>query len=908
MKKWQSLVLGILVAAISATGCGGGGDAPVSGVPDAAPPGDVDATPLPPDAAPSDQRAKYCPPARSADRIPQRLGATAANASSSFAALRLEIHSTCTPCHQAPALTGGFTYQDAYRGGDMLIDGQHRYVPGLSEVAPRMATALLAQRMPPAEIRQGDPPGYLRLGSRLEAWIAAGLPEQAEFPLPDETVGGGQQLPPAIAAAMTDLGDCVPLPEVIGTDAPLDAKFAALDKLPATLAETDLVSLDAYELARRGTVGYDVEYPLWADNAHKGRWVHVPSAPDAMGVTRRQPIRYDAPSGHFDIPDDTRFYKTFFKQVKEADGEIRYRKVETRLIVVRHAPRTPLFGTYLWDDAEASATLHTLPYRSGDPFKDDLLSLETDVTTHERRTYAVPAAHRCNECHQGSESDSFVLGFTPLQIHRRALGEAGRETPTLEDELGQLDRLVAYGVVAEVTNATAPGLEHSNAAAQPRNDYELRFQAYTTGNCAHCHNPKGFATRQNPALTMNLAPGGNVFQFPPSLASIYSQSGNYIKPGAPDRSLIFQRMSKNTHLEGAVPLMHMPLHTPGIDCDAVNLVGKWITSIPTTGSAATPAELEAAMAAAQAFTSDCRTQPDITWLEEDFTEPPVYVPRRADWNDAVNGIPALLRAQEFTPALQDIARTPIALGYWIKKPQCQFPEVASPEGGTRPWMLRPDGTPKRPFGEVFYQTPGAAYFTNVCQKCHGPRANGETGIAKTILFATGGQTRVANLHDGLFGHAGANLALFDVLDPTGTVRNLAGNYLIWMASGGTHAYFPPELEPIVGPNGGNMLNLVRQTCAQLLPGHPNQMLPSYQIYEVYAKVCSFENPIAPELGFQPGTTVPLHPELQKAWLDRAAQNAGWMIFRFLKEDAATDHWPLTPNDCETQYPATPGTP
>ncbi len=901
MKKWLVLVVCMLGAAGLSAGCHDGGGA-AAGDPDASDPM-PDGGPLPPDAAPSDQRAKFCPPAQVADKIPQRLASTAENASMSFEQLRLAIHSTCAGCHQAPMITGGLTYQDAYRGGDMLIDGQHKYVPGLSEVAPRMAMALLTQKMPPIEIRQGDPPGYLRLGSRLEAWVAAGLPEHAEFPLPGETVGGGQQLPPAIAAGMTDLGDCVPVPEIIGTDAPLDARFAGLAALPETLADTDLVSLDAYELARRGTVAFDVEYPLWADNAHKGRWVHVPSAPDAMGVTRKTPIRFDASTGHFVIPENTRFYKTFFKQVKEADGVVRYRKVETRLIVVRYAPRQPLFGTYLWDDAEKGATLHKKPYRSGEPFKDDLLSLEVDATTHARRTYAVPAAHRCNECHQGSESDSFILGFTPLQIHRRALGEAGRQNESMADEMNQLARLGTYGVIAELAPDAAPGLEHSNASVQPRNDYELRFQAYTTGNCAHCHNPKGFATRQNPQLTMNLAPGGNVFQFPPSLASIYPQSGNYIKPGFPDRSLIFQRMSKNTHLEGVVPLMHMPLHTPGIDCDAVNLVGKWITSIPATGSAATPEQIAAAMAAAAAFMSDCQTQPDITWLEEDFTEPPVYVPRRADWNDAQNGIPADLRALIFTDALQEVARTPIASGYWIKKPTCHFPDLAAPEGGVRPWMLRPDGTPKRPFGEVYYQTPGAAYFTNVCQKCHGPRANGETGIARTILFATGGQTRVANLRDGLFGHGGANLALFDILDPTGTMRNIAGNYLIWMASGGTHAYFPPELEPIVGPNGGNMLNLVRQTCAQLLAGHPNQLLPSYQVYEIYSKVCAFENPITPELGFQPGTNVPLDAALQKVWLDRAARNAGWMIFRFLKEDAATGHWPLSPNECEVPFPA-----
>jgi hypothetical protein len=213
-------------------------------------------------------------------------------------------------------------------------------------------------------------------------------------------------------------------------------------------------------------------------------------------------------------------------------------------------------------------------------------------------------------------------------------------------------------------------------------------------------------------------------------------------------------------------------------------------------------------------------------------------------------------------------------------------------------MLKPDGTPKRPFGEIYYQTPGEAYFNAVCQKCHGPRANGDSGIAKTILYATGGQTRVANLIDGLFGKHDANLKLFDVAQTDGTTRNLAGNYLIWMASGGTQAYFPPELEPIVGKNGGNMLNLVRQTCGQLLPGHPNQLVPDYQIYETYANVCTLGNPITPELGFKPGTTIALDEAKQNAWLDSAARNAGWMIFRFFRDQASQGQWPIGQGECE----------
>src|SRR5262249_3107694 len=154
-------------------------------------------------------------------------------------------------------------------------------------------------------------------------------------------------------------------------------------------------------------------------------------------------------------------------------------------------------------------------------------------------------------------------------------------------------------------------------------------------------------------------------------------------------------------------------------------------------------------------------------------------------------------------------QTAIANGYWNVKPECRFPEVAEPQGGVRPWMVDAGGIPRRPYGEVFYQTAGAFYFTSVCQKCHGSRANGQSGLAKFLAELTGGQVRVANLIDGLFGEGGQHLSTFDVIED-GEPRNLAGNYVLWMASGGTRVSFPPEFQTLVGPNGGNMLNLVRQ--------------------------------------------------------------------------------------------------
>ena len=855
MMKWLMTVAAFGVAA---SGCGN--DHPCT--PDGGP-------------TPAGERARNCPSAQSADAIPQRLDATAPVATMTFADLSSAVRDACAGCHQAPSTNGNFSYQPTYAG--------------ISSHAPEMASQLLAQKMPPDNIRTLSPEVFLKLGAHLQAWIDAGKPQTDAFPLPGESIPNGQQLPPAIAAAMTDIGDCVPVPSAIGQDPDHDALFAAATALPAQLDQTDLVSLDAYELAKRGTVGYDVEYPLWADNAHKGRWVHVPA---------KQPIQFDSTTGRFQIPDNTRFYKTFFKQVVERDGATRYRKVETRLIVVRHAPGKPLFGTYLWDASETSATLNTTVYHDGSQFADVVMPLVTDVNSGATRTYAVPGRTRCNDCHQGSESDSFILGFTPIQINRRAAGDAsGHQSAPGADELSQLGRLASYGVISGISADSAPKLENTGGTKQARNSYELQFQGYATGNCAHCHNQKGYAWSQG--ITLLFTPG-SLFQFQPGQRAAHpGAAGDWWNPQSTATSAMFEHMAQPTHVASNSGVLHMPLHTPGIDCNGVNMLGKWIMSVPASAGPSKD-ELAAAMSRAAAYDSGCTPQPDITWLNEDFSDPPVYEPRRGDWQTAM---PASIRALELSDSAMQLANTRFATGWWLNQPQCKYPDITEDQvpGGTRDWMFNTQGAPKFPFGTLMYQKPGEYLFQNVCYKCHGPHADADTALAKTILALTG-ITRVANLHDGLFGDAGANTSRFDVTE-NGRSRNLAVNYLLWMASGGTLATFPDGLTTVIGTHGGNMLFLVRDTwCGQLLPNAQFQRATSSPDYELIYAACTLNNtyPVTSDLGYDTDHKTALNPDLQNAWLDQATMNAGMMIFLYLKDDIALDHW--HPTLCSDLYP------
>lgn len=403
------------------------------------------------------------------------------------------------------------------------------------------------------------------LGERLLAWEEAGYPDSFTVSTrdpgqPSSRPGAGElssepyRLTPELGAALTNIGSCLPkmsnLAPVDEEMAERDALFArarSFEDLPETLVETDLVSLDSEVLARRRVFSFAPTYTLFSDSAAKMRHVRVPVG---------RVVSYDPDSKEFVIPTNTRFYKTFLRKVIDRDGNVGYRKIETRLIVSRPDERMPdgsyqvrsLMVVYAWDRDERMARKVTDPTRDQQPWADRICPYVTDesvprdpetnpidpqipvgsctyMTEAEMddpasgkvRHYAIPGKERCIQCHMGATNHSFILGFTPLQVDRRPAGQGGVYEDPTEDELGQLQRLLDYGVVEGLRPGEAK-LETSQGDRRPRNDYELRAQGYMMGNCAFCHNPVGFPTVENPILRpFDLYPrpaGGGVFGFP----------------------------------------------------------------------------------------------------------------------------------------------------------------------------------------------------------------------------------------------------------------------------------------------------------------------------------------------------------------------------------------------------------
>jgi mono/diheme cytochrome c family protein len=621
-----------------------------------------------------------------ATSYPARLAAMSAGSGSSAGSVVVvdtlfqSFVEVCGNCHgPGVAGLGGFSITSSLQFQTGF--GQHQLNHVLSD-APAADPPNDDDPMPPYNSPNGmpfskraDTDPVKQFATLVQEWITLGMP-------PSFTLGGSDggaqdggssassraySMSADVGNAMTNLANCIPSAGLVNSappdprDAQLDAMFASLQAaqpgsgataaqvigLPEELSQTDLTTFDAAELATHRVFAFAPGYPLWSENAGKIRFVRVP-----IGTS----IEFDKTNQTFTIPPNTRFYKTFMKQIADTDGSLRWRKIETRLILSRpdhpgvkgdNAP-TALFGTYKWRDDESEADLVETPLRNGEPFADTVIQYNTDeqlaadilsanpaapeqalIDGHAARHYAIPGVDRCHDCHMGSATQSFVLGFLPVQIKRRIDGGGGYYEPTGPDEATQLQRFIDYGLI---TGMTSPDdvlpLEQMEGSRTPRNEHELMAQAYMLGNCSHCHNPRGRPTIDSPVLEckLNFLPGpeSGVFQFPLERTSpriFRGRTGTtplpYITPSlmdqprydqdniktlvqgafgvatagangfignlvyAPWRALIYRNVDNGfAYVDDDALFPHMPMHTAGYDPRAKQILGDWMVSIP----------------------------------------------------------------------------------------------------------------------------------------------------------------------------------------------------------------------------------------------------------------------------------------------------------------------------------------
>jgi hypothetical protein len=258
-----------------------------------------------------------------------------------------------------------------------------------------------------------------------------------------------------------------------------------------------------------GVVRYEIVAPLFSEGSVKARFLSLPAA---------TPLTLDG-RGHIAAPDGTLVLKTFAFPTAPGGPPS---PVEVRLMW-KHGGRWR-FATWVWSEALADGVL------------SDMQGQRVAVTTHDARGAAeslawwVPGTTGCEACH-GREPE--LIGVSRAQLHRpvsTAIGQAW-----------QLPALVHAGWLAPVL-AVPPDAPLADPH-DPTQPAEARARAWLHGNCAHCHQPGGFAPGD---FTMDLRAGVPLVAM--DICDVRPRSEGsprdmrILAPGDPEQSLLLHRI------------------------------------------------------------------------------------------------------------------------------------------------------------------------------------------------------------------------------------------------------------------------------------------------------------------------------------------------------------------------------
>jgi uncharacterized repeat protein (TIGR03806 family) len=318
----------------------------------------------------------------------------------------------------------------------------------------------------------------------------------------------------------------------------------------STLAATGCMDDAAITHFASSAHGYEVNSPLWSDQADKerafvlppGGKIHVVSCaaePSAcLGL---------ADDGKWVFPTGTTFVKSF-----GFDGKL----VETRLLVAL-TDGTWVGYSYQWNEAQTGATLVDSAGAS--------VSFKTGSRTVD---WTYPSRRDCTECH--TRSAGWTLGPETAQMNRvpaaAALGSGN-----------QLDKFAAAGLfdgaIAKPYKAALVTPYQGQLGGPPASaTVTERARSYLHANCAFCHRPDGEFNSVDLRYDTAFKDTG-LCNVVPVKGTQGVQNATNLTPGHPELSTTWLRME--TLGKGRMP----PLASAVADEDALELVSAWITGI-----------------------------------------------------------------------------------------------------------------------------------------------------------------------------------------------------------------------------------------------------------------------------------------------------------------------------------------
>lgn len=339
---------------------------------------------------------------------------------------------------------------------------------------------------------------------------------------------------------------------------------------PRKLSETGVFQSVKGHVVEPALIPYSVNSPLWSDNAYKERFI---------GLTGTSQIEFSEDKVWY-FPEGAVLVKSFALEA-EAGNPASRKWIETRLLVIQQKEWAGY--SYVWNDEQTEA---------------DLVSASGADRTFKIRDPATPAGERsqvwhypsraeCMVCH--SRAAGFVLGLNTLQMNRdhNYSGKVDNQLRTLE-HIGAF-RIRTAGKRSggnNPRNLDEEGWQFTNELpkrpsefeklpdpADETADLESRVRSYLHANCAQCHVGAGGG---NSAMELEFKTSrekAKIVDVPPLHDKFGLTDARIIAPGAPERSVMLERLTRRG--KGQMP----PLASAIPDEAGIKLLRRWIEEL-----------------------------------------------------------------------------------------------------------------------------------------------------------------------------------------------------------------------------------------------------------------------------------------------------------------------------------------
>ncbi len=296
---------------------------------------------------------------------------------------------------------------------------------------------------------------------------------------------------------------------------------------PALLSQTGCVEPADPQTVAEGMIPYQVNSPLWADGAAIARWIAIPEG--------TQIVAQD--DGGLILPIGTVVVQSF--SFDDAP-------VETRLLI-RHSDGGWAGYSYEWLDDGSDAVL---------------LENGKSKELANGQTWIFPSRTQCLECH--TQVAGYALGPELAQLN-------GSFTyPSTGRTANQLVTLQHIGVLHDPQGRLPEQLPALAAVGDNSRPVEDRARSYLHANCSGCHRAEGPTPSLMDLRFFTGIEAMQVCNVAPQLGDLGIEDAALIAPGAPERSIVYQRMNRRG------PRQMPPLGTALVDTDALEILEQWI--------------------------------------------------------------------------------------------------------------------------------------------------------------------------------------------------------------------------------------------------------------------------------------------------------------------------------------------